>query len=117
MSDGVINTVFVDRRYHDHDYVGDVEVHLVDKKRIWRSLVKWLYHRIANKSVVGNLKRDNGLDWNYMIGEEGDRINVTLAGCGFICSKVLWAALFPPDYIQNKNEQLWNIVKTLTLDA
>lgn len=36
----------------------------------------------AVEPVIGHLKTGNGLDRNYLKGEEGDRINTILAGCG-----------------------------------
>ncbi|MCF7903354.1 MAG: hypothetical protein K9M19_08000, partial [Candidatus Marinimicrobia bacterium] len=49
--------------------------------------------------IIGHLKSDHGLDRNYLTGDEGDRINAILAGCGFNFRKVLRAILFVPDFI------------------
>ncbi len=113
MSDGVIDTVFADRGYRGHDYEGDAEVHLAGKKRISRSLKKWLNRRNAIEPVIGHLKTDNGLDRNYLMGEEGDRINAILAGCGFNFRKVLRAILFVPNFIQEKIAQIWQLIRNI----
>jgi len=66
------------------------------------------------------LKTDNGLDLNFLNpangggrGEEGDRINAILAGCGFNFRKVLRAILFVPNFIHTKTAQLWQIIRNI----
>ena len=120
MADGVIDTVFVDRGYRGHDYEGEAEVHLAGKKRISRSLKRWLNRRNAIEPVIGHLKTDNGLDRNYLNpangggrGEEGDRINAILAGCGFNFRKALRAILFVPDFIQARIAQMWQVTRNI----
>ena len=94
MSDGFFDTVFGDHGYRGHDYVGAAEVHLGGEKITTRRLKRWLNCRKAIEAVIGHLKTDNGLDRNYLMGEEGDRINTILAGCGFNFRKVLIAIIF-----------------------
>ena len=89
------------------------EVQLAGKKRIPRSLKKWLNRRNTIEPVIGHLKTDNGLDRNYLKGVEGDRINAILAGCGFNFRKVLRAILFVPNFIQAKIDQIWQVVKKI----
>jgi len=111
MMDGVIDTVFADRGYRGHDYKGEAEVHLAGKKKIPRTLKRWLKRRNAIEPIIGHLKTDNGLDRNYLMGEEGDRINAILAGCGANIRKVLRAILFVPDFIRTKIIKIWHIVR------
>ena len=113
MMDGVIDTVFADRGYRGHDYEGEAEVHLAGKKKIPRTLKRWLKRRNAIEPIIGHLKSDNGLDRNYLMGQEGDRINAILAGCGANIRKVLRAILFVPDFIQAKSDQIWQIIKSI----
>ena len=94
MSDGVIDTVFVDRGYRGHDYAGEGQIHIAGKRRASRSLKRWMKRRNAVEPVIGHLKSDHGMDRNYLAGVEGDRINAILAGCGFNFRKVLRAILF-----------------------
>ena len=64
---GIIDIVFVDQGYHGHDYEGNAEVHLAGKKRISRSLKKWLNRRNGVKPVIGHLETDNVLGRNYLM--------------------------------------------------
>ncbi len=113
ISDGVIDTVLADRGYRGHDYTGNAEVHLAGKKRISRSLKKWLNRRNAIEPVIGHLKTDNGLDGNYLMGEEGEHINAILAGCGFNFRKALRAILFVPIFIQEKIAPIWQVIREI----
>jgi len=51
------------------------------------------------------------------MGEEGDRINAILAGCGANIRKVLRAILFMPDFIRVKSIKIWHIVRNIKLGA
>jgi hypothetical protein len=81
------------------------------KQNISRSLKRWLKRRNAVEPIKGHLKSDNGLDRNYLMGDEGDRINAILAGCGANFRKVLRAILFVPDFIKGKFDQIWQVIK------
>ena len=64
---------------------------------------------------------DNGLDRNYPMGDEGDRINAIFAGCGANLRKayspdkggVLRAILLVPDIIQSKIVIIWQVIKNI----
>jgi len=73
--------------------VGETTVHLTSKRKgsFSRSAWRWLKRRAAIEPVIGHLKSDTRLDRNYLLGEEGDRINAILSGCGFNVRKLLWA--------------------------
>jgi IS5 family transposase len=85
--------------YCDQGYRGvttavpDTAVHLTNKgkRKLSRSAWRWLRRRSAIEPVFGHLKTDNGLERNYLHGEEGDRMNALLAGCGFNLRKLLRA--------------------------
>jgi len=47
------------------------------------------------------------------MGQEGDRINAILAGCGANIKKVLRAILFVPDFIRKKFAQLWQVIMNI----
>lgn len=64
-------------------------------------------------SVFGQLTTDNGLVRIYLMGEDGDRINAILAGCGSNFWKVLRATLFIPDFIQSRITQIWQHIKNI----
>jgi IS5 family transposase len=73
--------------------IGETKVHLTNKRKgsLTRSARRWLRRRAAIEPVIGHLKTDTRLDRNYLLGEEGDRINAILSGCGFNVRKLLRA--------------------------
>jgi len=72
---------------------GETTVHLTNKRKgsLTRSAWRWLRRRAAIEPVIGHLKSDTRLDRNYLLGEEGDRINAILSGCGFNIRKLFRA--------------------------
>lgn len=72
-------------------------VYLTDRrrKRVSRSLWKWIKRRSAIEPIIGHLKSDNRMDRNYLKGREGDRMNAMLAASGFNMRKLLRAFLRP----------------------
>ena len=73
--------------------IGETKVHLTNTRKgsLTRSAWQWLRRRAAIEPVIGHLKSDTRLDRNYLLGEEGDRINAILSGCGFNVRKLLRA--------------------------
>jgi len=121
MVDGVIETAFGDRGYRGHDYEGQEEVHLAGKKRISRNLKRWLNYRNSIEPVISQLKTGDGLDRNYLRGQEGEWINAILAGCGFNFGKayspdaggILSPIFFVPDFIQGRIVEIWQVTRTI----
>jgi len=54
---------------------------------------KWYRRRSGIEPIIGHAKSDHRMDRNYLKGEEGDKINAILAGCGFNIRKLLRAIL------------------------
>ena len=89
--------------YCDKGYRGvakdipDTEVHLSGKKKksMKVSLWKWFARRSAIEPVFGHLKSDHRLGRNHLQGEDGDRMNAMLSGCGFNLRKLLRAFFLP----------------------
>jgi IS5 family transposase len=87
--------------YCDKGYKGapsvlnNTEVHLANKKRksMKASEWKWYRRRSGIEPIIGHAKSDHRMDRNYLKGEEGDKINAILAGCGFNIRKLLRAIL------------------------
>ena len=87
--------------YCDKGYKGapavlnDTEVHLANKKKksMKASEWKWYRRRSGIEPIIGHAKSDHRMDRNYLKGEEGDKINAILAGCGFNIRKLLRAIL------------------------
>jgi len=87
--------------YCDKGYKGEPRtirktvIHLAHRKkksmkpREW----DWFKRRSAIEPIIGHTKSDHRMDRNYLKGEEGDRINAILAGCGFNIRKLLRAIL------------------------
>jgi transposase, IS5 family len=61
------------------------------KKSLSRWEGKWLKRRSALEPIIGHLKSGNLLERNHLLGEEGDRINALLSGCGRNLRKFLRA--------------------------
>jgi transposase, IS5 family len=72
----------------------DVKIHLAGQHKARGVLKKLFRRRSAIEPVIGHEKHDHGLGRNYLKGEEGDRINALLAGCGFNLRKLLRAFSF-----------------------
>jgi IS5 family transposase len=81
---------FVDRGFKGamHHPAG-VAVYISGRKRLTRTLKALLRRRSAIEPVIGHLKGEHGLGRNHLLGQEGDRINALLTGCGFNLRK-LW---------------------------
>jgi transposase, IS5 family len=81
---------FVDRGFKGaaHHPAG-VAVYVSGRKRLTRTLKALLRRRSAIEPVIGHLKQEHGMERNHLLGQEGDRINALLTGCGFNLRK-LW---------------------------
>jgi len=85
-----VHHAFVDKGYRgSRDSVPQVAVHWPDRRRKDRSLRRWMKRRSAVEPVIGHMKSDCRMDRNYLHGEEGDRTNALLAGCGFNLRKLM----------------------------
>jgi IS5 family transposase len=76
---------YVDRGYKGHGYTGDVEVHICGPgtgRNLPRSLRRWRRRRSAIEPMIGHMKNDGRLGRNYLLGEDGDRMNVVLSAVG-----------------------------------
>ncbi|MCA1634426.1 MAG: IS5 family transposase [Acidobacteria bacterium] len=83
--------VFVDRGFKGaaHHPAG-VAVYVSGRKRLTRTLKALLRRRSAIEPVIGHLKGEHGMQRNHLLGQEGDRINALLTGCGFNLRKLWW---------------------------
>jgi IS5 family transposase len=81
---------FVDRGFKGaaHHPAG-VAVYVSGRKRLTRTLRDLLRRRAAIEPVIGHLKGEHKMERNHLLGQEGDRINALLTGCGFNLRK-LW---------------------------
>ncbi len=88
------------KAYCDRGYRGvsksipETKIHLPKRKKgLKRSVLKWLKRRSAIEPIIGHMKSDNRMERNHLQGEDGDRINAMLAGCGFNMRKLIKAFL------------------------
>ena len=88
-------SIFVDRGYRGHNYEGEAKVHLArpGMRKVKPSLRRWLKRRSAIEPVIGHMKNDGRLGRNYLLGQEGDKINAILCGAGHNIRKLLRAFL------------------------
>lgn len=77
----------------------DIEVVVAGtrKRKLTRSLKRFLRRRNAIEPVIGHAKQDHALQRNYLRGKHGDRINAFLAGCGFNLRKLFRFFLSSPN--------------------
>jgi IS5 family transposase len=81
---------FVDRGFKGATHhPADVAVYISGRKRLTRTLKALLRRWSAIEPVIGHLKGEHKLERNHLLGQEGDRINALLTGCGFNLRK-LW---------------------------
>ena len=103
-----VKDAYVDQGYRGHDYDGEANVQIVNYRRIkklTRSARAWLKRRAAIEPIFGHLKADNRMSKSYLKGEEGDKINALLCGCGFSMRKLL-AVFLLPYFIYRKLNQI-----------
>jgi transposase, IS5 family len=94
MAGGSVKEAYCDKGYRGHTVFGDTIVHIAGaKRRVSRSLRKWLKRRCAIEPVIGHLKSDGRMDRNYLKGALGDNINALLCGSGANIRKLI-AAFF-----------------------
>ncbi len=93
---GHVKEAYCDKGYRGHKHSGETVVHIVGtKRRVSRSLRKWLKRRCAIEPIIGHLKSDGRLDRNYLKGKVGDKINALLCGSGANIRKLIAAFLCP----------------------
>lgn len=88
--------------YCDKGYRGNsatlnnTRIHVAHRKKKSMKPSEWLWYkrRSSIEPIIGHVKHDHRMDRNYLKGEEGDKINAILAGCGFNIRKLLRAILF-----------------------
>jgi IS5 family transposase len=73
--------VFVDLGYRGHNYQGEASIHISRTKRLVGRLKRLMKRRNAIEAKIGQLKNHSRMDRNFLLGEEGDRINAILCGC------------------------------------
>ena len=102
MAGSTVKEAYCDRGYRGHKHSGETVVHIAGtKRRVSRSLRKWLKRRCAIEPIIGHLKSDGRMDRNYLKGKVGDNINALLCGSGANIRKLIAAFLFPFGFCGN----------------
>jgi IS5 family transposase len=71
-------------------------------------LRKWLKRRAGIEPVIGHKKNHGRLDRNYLLGEEGDRMDVILCDAGRNIRKLLRSFLIVSFLVVVQNPQYVN---------
>ena len=96
MAGSIVKEAYCDRGYRGHKHSGKTVVHIAGtKRRLSRSLRKWIKRRCAIEPIIGHLKSDGRMDRNYLKGKIGDKINALLCGSGANIRKLIAAFLCP----------------------
>ncbi|MBE7385057.1 MAG: transposase [Leptolyngbya sp. SIO1E4] len=74
----------------------DAEVVVAGTRKRTRSRKRLLQRRSAIEPVIGHVKQDHALKRNFLRGQQGDRMNAFLAGCGFNLRKLFRFFLTAP---------------------
>ena len=82
LTQATIDEVFVDRGYRGHGET-DAAVYISGQRRsMTKRLRRLLKRRQAVEPIIGHLKTDGHLGRNYLLGMDGDQINVVLSSAG-----------------------------------
>ena len=112
MTGSTVKEAYCDRGYRGHKHAGDTIVHIAGtKRRVSRSLRKWLRRRCAIEPIIGHLKSDNRMDRNYLKGKEGDTINALLCGCGANIRKLIAAFFLSFEVFTKIREKMLQYIK------
>lgn len=89
---------YTDGAYKKHDYQGECDVHVDQKRRgtIPKSTWKWLKRRAAIEPTIGHLKDNKRLDRNRLKGSLGDALNVIFSAAGLNFTKLFKAIAVLP---------------------
>lgn len=83
--------VYTDASYKGHDYDGNCEIH-VDQKRqgtIPKNIWRWLKRRAAIEPTIGHLKDNKRLDKNRLKGSLGDSLNILFSAAALNFAKLV----------------------------
>jgi IS5 family transposase len=81
---------YTDGAYKKHDYQGECDVHVDQKRRgtIPKTTWQWLKRRAAIEPTIGHLKDNKRLDRNRLKGSLGDALNILLSAAALNFAKL-----------------------------
>jgi transposase, IS5 family len=84
---------YTDGAYKKHDYQGECEIHVDQKRRgtLPKATWTWLKRRAAIEPTIGHLKDNKRLDRNRLKGSLGDALNVIFSAAGLNFAKLFKA--------------------------
>lgn len=90
--------VYADRGYRGHGHEGKEQIHIAGTGKRTRSRWErmWRRRRNAVEAVIAGLKREHRMDRNWLLGQEGDRINAILAASGYNLRKLIRRVIVSP---------------------
>jgi IS5 family transposase len=82
-----LKNIWVDLGFRGHDYIGSATVNLCGfgvelPGNLSRSQRRLYKRRASIEPIIGHMKNDGRLGRNYLLGVEGDKMNVILCACG-----------------------------------
>jgi IS5 family transposase len=90
MSGVAAGRVYVDRGYRGHDVADKERIYVAGRKRgVTQTIRRELRRRSSIEAAIGHMKTDGRLDRTYLLGTEGDAVNVLLAAAGYNLQQVL----------------------------
>ena len=83
MSGVAVARAYADKGYRGHDYEGQAQVILAGRRRgLTPTMKRELKRRSAIEPMIGHAKTDGRLGKNFLLGQDGDKINALLAAAG-----------------------------------
>lgn len=83
MSGVAVARAYADKGYRGHDYEGQAQVILAGRRRgLTPTMKRELKRRSAIEPMIGHAKGDGRLGRNFLLGQDGDKINALLAAAG-----------------------------------
>jgi transposase, IS5 family len=107
---------YTDGAYKKHDYAGECEVHIDQKRRgtIPKSTWKWLKRRAAIEPTIGHLKDNKRLDRNRLKGSLGDALNVIFSAAALNFAKLFKAIALLPTSLHFLVIAFWLALATIS---
>jgi IS5 family transposase len=76
--------IHVDKGYRGHNHPHRFRVWISGQVRhVTASIRREMKRRAAVEPVIGHVKAEHRMEWNYLKGRLGDRINAVLAAAGY----------------------------------
>lgn len=107
---------YTDGSYKGHDYEGECQVHVDQKRRgtIPKATWKWLKRRAAIEPTIGHLKDNKRLDNNRLKGSLGDALNILFSAAALNFAKLFKAMAALPASLRFFVSTFWLTLRLLS---